>query len=268
MRKRITFIVLMVGLLFSLTFIQKTSPSVGVGVNPAELFFSIDDCLHDQAQALYVINIGDEEANYEVSLDSAFPSLIRIEPRSFKLSPGEYVEVKLSVLPWRFPSAEDVNLRVSVKAMPLKAPPGSRTGPGIKLPVYVNFKVSSTPIANALAYLRSVQADDGGIEGFATSAWAVMAIAAAGMDPHQWNKRNGPSIIDYLRANAEKLDPNNPIDWAMQTLAAKAAGEDPKNFGGTDCIKILEGFYNNGQLGDASLLNDDFWGLMALASAG
>ncbi|MEM2123170.1 MAG: prenyltransferase/squalene oxidase repeat-containing protein, partial [Candidatus Bathyarchaeia archaeon] len=48
----------------------------------------------------------------------------------------------------------------------------------------------------------------------------------------------------------------------------KAAGDDPKSFGGKDCIRILKGFYNNGQLGDESLLNDDFWGLIALVSAG
>ncbi|MEM2865341.1 MAG: hypothetical protein QXR65_08785, partial [Candidatus Bathyarchaeia archaeon] len=267
MKGRITLI-LMASLLVSLMLFPKVDSSIGVGVNPAELFFTIDSGSKVQTQNLYVINLGDEEASYEVFAEPAFPSLVRVEPRVFNLDPGEYMRVRVSVLPWRFPSTEKVNFKVYIKAKSPRETLGPGVGPGIKVSVYIDFAIPSTPVSRALDYLRGVQASDGGIGGFASSAWAAMAIAAAGEDPHKWRRGDGPSIVDYLRDSGGRLDPNNPIDWAWQALAAKAAGEDPRSFGGTDCIKILKGFYHEGQLGDSSLLNDDFWGLMALVSAG
>jgi len=40
-------------------------------------------------------------------------------------------------------------------------------------------KADGTPLEKALDYLRSIQQPDGCISDFATSSWAVMAIAAA-----------------------------------------------------------------------------------------
>jgi hypothetical protein len=51
-------------------------------------------------------------------------------------------------------------------------------------------------------------------------------------------------------------------------LAVVAAGEDPTSFGGVDFVGLIEGAYDGTQLGDTGLLNDDFWGLMALIAAG
>ena len=64
-------------------------------------------------------------------------------------------------------------------------------------------------IANALDYLREIQGADGNIGGFAISAWAVMAIAAAGEDPNEWGE---PSIVDYLKEKTEKLEWNKTTD--------------------------------------------------------
>ena len=47
-------------------------------------------------------------------------------------------------------------------------------------------KADGTPLEKALDYLRSIQQSDGCISDFATSSWAVMAIAAAGEDPNEW----------------------------------------------------------------------------------
>ena len=260
--------VLLISIVISLMFVPKVNPSIGIGANPAEIFFSIGSGSGPQTQILYIINAGDEKANYEVSVEPQFSNLIRIKPSAFKLDPGEYIKVELSILPWRFPSTRELTFKVNVKAAPSSGPSEPGIGPGIKIPVYIDFKVPSTPVADALKYLRSVQAEDGGIGDFANSAWAVMAIAAAGEDPHKWRRGNGPSIVDYLKANIGKLDSNSAMDWARQALAATAAGEDPKNFAGVDCIKTLESLYKDGQLGDGGLLNDDFLGLMALISAG
>ncbi|MBS7645512.1 terpene cyclase/mutase family protein [Candidatus Bathyarchaeota archaeon] len=142
----------------------------------------------------------------------------------------------------------------------------------IELPVYAAaypYKPGDQPVADALNYLRGVQASDGSIGDFASSAWAAMAIAAAGEDPHKWNKTNGsPSIIDYLKNNRGQLDHSKATDLARFILAMSAAGENPRDIEGTNYVALLKGLYSNGQLGDSSLLNDDFWGLMALVSAG
>ena len=131
------------------------------------------------------------------------------------------------------------------------------------------YKPSETTVANALNYLRSVQAEDGGIGDFANSAWAVMAIAAAGDDPHKWNRTNSsPSIVDYLKNNAGKLDLNKATDVERFILAITAAGEDPRNINGMNYLRILEGLWDGTKIGDPSLLNDDFWGLIALKSGG
>lgn len=125
---------------------------------------------------------------------------------------------------------------------------------------------TDTEVANALNYLRGEQGVDGGISDFATSAWATMAIAAAGDDPHDWKVGGNPSIVDYLAANAGSA--SLVTDYERMILAIATADEDPTNFGGVDFVALLEAAYDGTQIGDSSLLNDDFWGLMALISAG
>ncbi len=125
-----------------------------------------------------------------------------------------------------------------------------------------------TPLSKALNYLKSIQKADGSISDFATSCWAVMAIAAAGEDPHNWKGSSGKSIVDYLIENRGQLNLNLATDVARFILAMTAAREDPRNINGTDYVEILKGLFSNGQIGSESQLNDDFWGVMALVSAG
>ena len=125
---------------------------------------------------------------------------------------------------------------------------------------------SDTEVASALDYLRGEQGADGCISDFATSAWATMAIAAAAEDPHDWKVGGNPSIVDYLADNAG--DATSVMDYERMILAIAAADEDPTDFGGVDFVALLEAAYDGTQIGDASLVNDDFWGVMALISAG
>ena len=130
-------------------------------------------------------------------------------------------------------------------------------------------------VANALDYLRSAQTGDGSIGGFGTSAWVTMAIAAAGEDPHDWGN---PSIVDYLRENSELLadELNLVTGYERMILAITAAGENPYSFGegdptyapNGDYVTKLKSYYDGNQFGDDELLNDDFWGVLALISAG
>jgi hypothetical protein len=124
---------------------------------------------------------------------------------------------------------------------------------------------SDTEVANALDYLAGEQTAGGDIGGFGASAWVTMAIAAAAEDAHDWGVA-GNSIVDYLAANAGSA--SSATDYARMALAIVAADEDATGFGGRDFVNLLKGQYNSGQIGDTSLLNDDFWGVMALISAG
>jgi hypothetical protein len=128
------------------------------------------------------------------------------------------------------------------------------------------YSTSDAVVSDALDYLRSQVDTDGKIGDFSTSAWAVMAIAAAGENPHTWQDGTNPSIVDYLAANASTAA--TTTDYSRMILAIAAAEEDPTTFGSTNFLSLLQGAYTSNQIGDTSLLNDDFWGVMALVAAG
>ncbi len=128
------------------------------------------------------------------------------------------------------------------------------------------YTAGSSEVTSALNYLRAQQVTDGKISDFATSAWAVMAIAAAGEDPHDWKVSSNPSIVDYLSTNAASASATN--DYSRMILAIAAADEDPTAFGGRNFVSLLESAYDGSQIGDTALLNDDFWAVMALIAAG
>ena len=138
-------------------------------------------------------------------------------------------------------------------------------------PVIQGFPLEkeSPPITRALNFLHSSQGQDGNISGFDLSQWAVMGIAAAGEDPREWKKDEGsPSIIDYLEANAHSLDKETATDVEKWILAIVAGNENPYSFADEDWVEVLLLLENDGQLGDPELLTDDYWGIMALVSAG
>lgn len=127
---------------------------------------------------------------------------------------------------------------------------------------------SNGSVSRALNYLRSIQRSDGCISDFATSSWAVMAIAAAGEDPHNWRVNSCPSIVDYLIANRGMLDLTKASEVERFMLSMTAADEDPRNVNGTNYVEILKNHFVNGQIGNEAWLFDDFWGVLALISAG
>ena len=135
------------------------------------------------------------------------------------------------------------------------------TVPALAKDIYP-LTTSDPEVTDALDYLRAQQGTDGSISDFSTSAWAVMAIAAAGEDPDDWKVGSNPSIVDYLIDNAGSA--SSTSDYSRMLLAIAAADEDPTSFGGIDFLSLLLADYNGSQIGDSSLLNDDFWGVMAL----
>ena len=135
-------------------------------------------------------------------------------------------------------------------------------------------------IAGALDYLRGIQAADGSIGSYSDSAWAIMAIAAAGERPDRWQVA-GVSVVDYLKNNASLLSGefNLGTAYARLVLAIIAAGENPSAFGpgdatyapGGDYLSKLKELHNGVQFtdgfGSVDLINDDFWGLLAVIAA-
>jgi len=128
------------------------------------------------------------------------------------------------------------------------------------------YTTGDTEVTNALNYLRNQQDATGKISDFGTSAWVVMAINAAGEDPHDWKDGANPSIVDYLATYAGSA--SSASDYSRMLLAIAAADEDPTDFGGRNFLDLLQAAYDGNQIGDDELLNDDFWGIMALVAAG
>lgn len=128
------------------------------------------------------------------------------------------------------------------------------------------YESNSSEVSAALNYLREQQDAEGKIADFGTSAWAVMAIVAAGEDLSDWRVDSNPTVVDYLAAGAGNA--SAPNDYSRMILAIVAAGQDPTDFGERNFVSLLEASFDGTQIGDASLLNDDFWGVMALVAAG
>jgi len=122
---------------------------------------------------------------------------------------------------------------------------------------------------NALNYLATQQAQDGSVGGFDTSPWVAVAVRAAGQDPEgpAWTKPGG-SLADYLRDSVSQVNMTKATEVEKFILGLVAVGEDPSRVSGIDLVAQLESLTSGGQIGDGALLNDDFWGVLALAAAG
>jgi hypothetical protein len=131
---------------------------------------------------------------------------------------------------------------------------------------------TSASVQKALAYFDSVQLPDGDIGyNYMVSGWVVMGLAAAGMDPHTVRVGAGfSSVIDYLAIHDAQLRAGNTpaTDWERVILALTAAGEDPRAFAGTDHVAHLLSYWDGTQFGSPGALNDDFFAVLALRSAG
>ncbi|MFH1522343.1 MAG: DUF4430 domain-containing protein [Patescibacteria group bacterium] len=89
-------------------------------------------------------------------------------------------------------------------------------------------------------------------------AWITQALVAAG---------ETSVATDHLTSvNPGALNPAN--DYAKAILALTAAGKNPTTFGSEDYVAKLKTYYDGEQMGEVSLINDDIWAILALASVG
>lgn len=91
------------------------------------------------------------------------------------------------------------------------------------------------------------------LKGKTLSPWSIMALSVAGETP----------ALDSLKT----VSSGKAIDLEAPILALTASGQNPRTFGATDLVEKLKGLYDGTQLGDATLLNDDIFGLLALLGA-
>jgi len=135
------------------------------------------------------------------------------------------------------------------------------------------LNTSDERIVKALKWLRSIQNSDGGFanpgenSSVAKTSWAVMAIVAAGQDPHEWRK-NGNSPIDFMRGKMkEEIGVMGTADYARTILALVYANENPRDFAGFDLVSMLKSkMKKNGQIGD--FVYTTIWGVLALSAVG
>ncbi|MBI1961732.1 MAG: terpene cyclase/mutase family protein, partial [Parcubacteria group bacterium] len=85
--------------------------------------------------------------------------------------------------------------------------------------------------------------------------WSVMARSATGQ---------AVADASFLR----ELDGTSANDYATYILAITALGRDPRSFGNENLVYGLRQKASNGQIGDASMVSDDIFGLLALRAAG
>lgn len=134
---------------------------------------------------------------------------------------------------------------------------------------FVDPKANPTnrSLNDGLTYLRSQQQSNGQMQGFSgITEWATMAFAAAGVDPNTV-KTNNTSLVDYLTNNPPTTQ-SSATDWERAILAITAAGKNPSSFNGINYLSQLENYHTGGQLGQATQVNDDAFGLLALTAAG
>lgn len=136
----------------------------------------------------------------------------------------------------------------------------------------VSFSLVLAPLSahagspEGLSFLESKQIDSGAITGGYSnpSQWAAVAFTAHGINTDTV-KSGSASLYDYLQAD---VGSGSAADIEARMLAIHAVGGDSTSFGGVNYLTQLEALYDGTQLGDASLLNDDMFGLLALISAG
>ena len=149
-----------------------------------------------------------------------------------------------------FPS---YTITVSSTTPPASSTPPTNSG-GSNAPTTPPFSVSK-----AVEYLMSAQSSDGSFGGSALyTDWTAIALATAGASQAK--------IIDYMTSH--NAVSSLPTDNERRAMALLALGENPYSFHGADYIAPIVGSFDGVQFGDASLVNDDIFALIPLASAG
>jgi P pilus assembly chaperone PapD len=126
--------------------------AAGVGIAPKELEFNA--YLGSSAsETLYVINTGDNEAEYRVYAEERYKDWFDIAPNEFTLAPNEVKEVQITVSPPLL-SVGDHAAYIYVAAT--NPSPQLGVGAGIKVPVHLH--IASWPLYVAIGMVALLAA--------------------------------------------------------------------------------------------------------------
>ncbi len=136
--------------------------------------------------------------------------------------------------------------------------------------------VHDSAFRDALAWFEARARSDGCIAPQPTGACShastrdvVLALSAAGVDPHGWAPA-GISPVDYLQQHPEEIEaePGDCVacKWAKMIVVLAAIGEDPRSFAGRDYVAKLDAHFDGVQVGSPGQVNDDAWALFAYAA--
>jgi len=124
-------ILLIISLIMSVQTAAASS-GIGVGVSPGNLSFELSPGTYAE-QLLYVINTGNETANYNVFVDNCTSeNWFTFYPSSFDLKAGEVKKVNVTL---KVPILEESDVECKIK-IPCTAD-GSDIGTGIIVPVHI-----------------------------------------------------------------------------------------------------------------------------------
>jgi len=111
---------------------------------------------------------------------------------------------------------------------------------------------AAADVQAAVGWLGSVQNSDGGFgpssgddSSVVTTSWAILGLAAAGVNAYDLPARGTTTPIAYLRANSDAISSTGDI--ARTIMALRSAGVDPRRFGDRNLvIELLERRRANG----------------------
>ena len=125
------------------------------------------------------------------------------------------------------------------------------------------------PLAKALDHLAARQdpvaggVNEGPGTDVAYSAWAALAVTAAGEDPARW--RSG--LVTLADAVAQPVRRPRLGELELIAVAARAAGLDPRSVGGRNPVRrVLAAQRADGAVGDSAVTTA--WGILALRAGG
>ncbi|MFT4050286.1 MAG: terpene cyclase/mutase family protein [Solirubrobacterales bacterium] len=138
--------------------------------------------------------------------------------------------------------------------------------------------VNQERLDRTIRFLQNFQNQDGGYGGKVGypssptfSAWACLALAAAGINPLDQAKPGGTDAYTYVANTANKLEDDKVTDYERVLMVVNAAGTDPHNFSGIDLVdKIVSRQQADGSIsrspgGSYSGTNDTAFAILALA---
>jgi energy-coupling factor transport system substrate-specific component len=141
----------------------------------------------------------------------------------------------------------------------------------VALALVLAAPAAASPASRAEAWLTGAQNQDGGFgaaPGLASSrlysGWTALGLAAGGHNSRDVKRRGGRSLAAYEVRSQSTVTDIGEVERTV--LVATAAGLSPRDFGGKDLIKVIQG-RRRGDGSIAGFVSYTTFGVLALRSA-